>query len=171
MSEIPIRETARLRLRRFESGDAAFIVELLNQPSFIRYIGDRGVHSEDDARRYLEAGPLASYAGPGYGLYGVELKASGAPIGMCGLLKRETLDAPDLGFAFLPAYEGHGYAHEAALAALEDARAQHGVARVLAITKPDNARSMRLLLRLGFVRQGVVELPAHGGPSALFARG
>src|SRR5262249_38684677 len=109
----PVRlDTARLRLRDLAPADAPFILTLLNEPSFIRNIGDRGVRTLDAARAYIENGPVASYARHGFGLYLVELLASGAPIGICGILKRDALPDPDLGFAFLPAYWKQGYAFE-----------------------------------------------------------
>ena len=146
----PVHETARLALRRFTGADAAFLVELLNEPSFLRYIGDKGVRTEADACRYLEAGPLASYARHGFGLLRVELKESGEPVGMCGLLKRDWLDDPDIGFAFLPRAWSQGYARESAEAVLAEGRERFGLRRVLAITSPDNEASIGLLARLGF---------------------
>lgn len=142
--------TDRLELREFDAGDAAFILRLLNEPSFLRHIGDRQVRTLDDARRYIETGPAASYARHGFGLYRVGLREAGTAIGMCGLLQRDTLPHPDLGFAFLPAYWSRGYARESAQAVLRDARVRLGLGRILAITSPDNDSSGRLLLRLGF---------------------
>jgi len=146
----PVLETARLALVRLTPDDAPFIVELLTDPSFLRYIGDRGVRTEDDARRYIETGPMASYARFGFGLYRVDLKATDEPIGICGLLKRDTLPDADVGFALLPRFRGQGLAFEAVSAVLASARAAHGLARVLAITALDNAVSIGLLEKLGF---------------------
>lgn len=143
-------ETARLVLRRLCDDDAPFIVELLNQPSFLRYIGDKGVRTVQDACRYLQDGPLASYARHGFGLYLVELKEGGQPIGICGLLKRDYLPDADVGFAFLPRFWSKGYALESAAAVLAQGRARSGLRRVLAITSPDNVASIGLLARLGF---------------------
>ena len=112
-----VLETKRLILRRLCADDAEFILELLNQPSFLRYIGDKGVRNTEDAIRYIQTGPVASYDRFGFGLYLVELKESDVSIGMCGLLKRETLPDVDIGFAFLPGYWSQGYAFEAAAAA------------------------------------------------------
>src|SRR5262245_51998217 len=112
-----VSETARLRLRELTSEDAAFIYELVNEPAWIQWLGDRNVHSLDDARRYIANGPVASYAKHGFGLWAVEQKASGEPVGMCGLVKRATLAHADLGFALLARHRGHGYAREAAAAA------------------------------------------------------
>jgi [ribosomal protein S5]-alanine N-acetyltransferase len=146
----PVHETGRLALHRFTTADAAFVVELLNEASFLRYIGDKGVRTEADACRYLEAGPLASYARHGFGLYRVGLKQGGEPIGMCGLLKRDWLEDVDIGFAFLPRYWRNGYALEAAAAVLAHARDGLGLRRVVAITSPDNGASIGLLEKLGF---------------------
>ena len=146
----PLIATARLRLRPFTEDDAAFIVELVNDPDWLRYIGDKRVRTEADARRYLRDGPLASYARHGFGLLAVETRSDGLAVGMCGLLKRDALPDADVGFAFLPAARGHGYAAEALGAVLADAPASHGLRRVLAITSPGNARSIALLERAGF---------------------
>jgi ribosomal-protein-alanine N-acetyltransferase len=152
-------ETGRLRLRPLAHADAGFIRALLNEPSFLRYIGDKGVRDEDDARRYLDSGPLASYARHGYGLLAVERREGELPIGICGLVRRDTLPGPDLGFAFLPAFWSRGYAFESAAAVLEDARSSRGLERVLAITSLDNVPSIRLLGRLGFLDEGTIRLP------------
>lgn len=149
----------RLSLREVDDGDADFIVELLNTPGFLRYIGDRGVRDHAGALRYIAEGPRASYARHGFGLYLVELRATATPIGLCGLLRRETLDAPDIGFAFLPAYEGGGYAHEAAAAVLQYGRDALGLARIVAIVQTGNARSIRLLERLGLRYEAPLRLP------------
>jgi len=147
---LSVLETERLTLQRLSARDAAFIVELLNEPSFLRYIGDKGVRSEADACRYLEAGPMASYERHGFGLYRVERREGGEPMGMCGLLKRDWLPDVDLGFAFLPRFRARGYALEAASGVLAHARNALGLTRVVAITSPDNAPSIRLLEKLGF---------------------
>ena len=117
-----VLETERLSLRQFTVDDAQFILTLLNEPSFLRYIGDKQVRNLEDARQYILNGPVASYERNGFGLYLVELKESYTPIGMCGFLKREELPDPDIGFAFLPEFWSKGFAFEAAAAVLEDAR-------------------------------------------------
>jgi RimJ/RimL family protein N-acetyltransferase len=151
-------QTGRLELRQFVLTDAGFIVQLLNQPSFIRFIGDKGVRTLDDAENYLTNGPIESYKRHGFGLYCVELKDTNTPIGMCGLLKRETLPDVDLGFAFLPEYWARGYAFEAASASLVQARDVFRLTKILAITNPDNDASIKLLKRLGFQFQQVMKL-------------
>jgi ribosomal-protein-alanine N-acetyltransferase len=147
---VGIAETERLRLREFAEGDAAFVVALVNDPAWLRFIGDRNVHTPDEARTYLDNGPVRSYAKHGFGLYAVTLRSDDAPVGMCGLIKRDELDDVDLGFAFLPGARGRGYAREAAGAVLELARTKHGLARLVAIVAPDNGPSIRLLGDLGF---------------------
>jgi ribosomal-protein-alanine N-acetyltransferase len=142
--------TARLCVRELAADDAPFMLALLNEPSFLANIGDRGVRTLDDARGYLERGPLSSYRRHGFGLYLVELGADGTPIGICGMLRREELPDPDLGFAFLPAYWKQGYAYESAMAIRRHARETLGIRRLLAIVNPPNATSIRLLERLGF---------------------
>jgi RimJ/RimL family protein N-acetyltransferase len=160
--------TPRLRVRPLTLADAAFIVELLNDPAFIRNIGDRGVRTNDDARVYLTAGPLDSYERHGFGLCAVELTERGVPIGICGLLKRAELPGPDIGFAFLPQYRAQGYAREAAAAVQADAFARLGIDQILAIVNPDNAASIRLLERLGFTYERIVRLSGDGKDLQLF---
>lgn len=142
-------ETERLILREFTFDDAPFILTLLNDPSFLRFIGDKKVRTLEAARQYLTAGPMASYAQHGFGLNLVELKDSHTPIGMCGLLKREDLPDPDIGFAFLQDFRSKGLAFEAAAAVLNDARERLGLKRFLAIVMPDNEASIKLLEKLG----------------------
>jgi RimJ/RimL family protein N-acetyltransferase len=155
---IPTLETTHLRLRPFTLDDAPYIFTLLNEPSFVHNIGDRGVRELDDARAYIHDGPLTMYAEHGLGLCLVEQRSDGEPVGMCGLLVRPTLDLPDLGYAFSPAYWGRGYATEACRALLTWAKRAHGLTQVLAIVKPSNAGSIRVLEKLGFVRDGQREL-------------
>src|SRR5689334_22505860 len=117
-----VPQTERLLLRQFTVDDAQFILNLLNEPSFLRYIGDKKVRNLEDARQYILNGPIASYERNGFGLLLVELKETHTPLGMCGLLKREELPDADIGFAFLPAYWNKGFAFEASAAVLQDAR-------------------------------------------------
>ena len=147
--DVTVLATRRLSLRRLSPSDAEFILELVNDPEFLRFIGDKAVRTADDARQYILDGPVASYQRNGFGLWRVEVKNSGVPVGMCGLLKRESLPDVDIGFAFLPAYRSQGYAFESASAVLDYARAQFGLRRVVAITNPDNAGSIRVLEKLG----------------------
>ena len=151
-----VTETDRLVLRRFAPEDAAFIFELVNEPGWKKYIGDRGINTFEDARRYIETVPLASYAKHGFGLWAVELKDDASLVGMCGLIKRDTLDDVDIGFALLSRFEGRGYAREAAIATLAYARDQLGLTRVVAITTKDNDRSGRLLEGTGMSYEGPV---------------
>jgi len=161
-------ETERLLLTELSEDDAAFIQGLVNEPSFLRYIGDRGVRTTDDARRYIREGPVASYGKHGYGLLRMGLKPEGTPIGMCGILRRDTLPEPDLGFSMLPAWWSKGYAHEAAAAVMAHARESAGVGRVLAITNVDNDPSIRLLGKLGFRFEKLVRLGADPTELRLF---
>src|SRR5580765_5486715 len=128
-----VLETDRLILRHLTTDDAAFILELVNEPSFIRYIGDKQVRTLEDARRYVLDGPVKSYETYGFGLNLVELKSEAKPIGICGILKRDTLPDPDIGFAFLPAYWNQGYAFEAADAVMKHARSALNLDAILAI--------------------------------------
>jgi RimJ/RimL family protein N-acetyltransferase len=147
---VPLLETPRLQLRCLSEDDAPFVLVLLNEPSFIRNIGDRGVRTLDEARGYIEEGPIASYARHGFGLYLVELKEPRTPIGICGILKRDVLPEPDLGFAFVPAYWAQGYGYESASAVRDYARETLRLPRLLAIVNPANEISIRLLEKLGF---------------------
>jgi len=153
-----VLETPRLLLRPFTLDDAEFIYELVNQPSWKQYIGDRGVDSLAAARTYIETVPLASYRQHGFGLFAVELKSTGTLIGTCGLLKRATLTDVDIGFALLDRFAGQGLMYEAAAAVLAYCRDTLGLARVVAIVKPDNGRSTSLLERLGMQEEGLIRL-------------
>lgn len=165
----PVTATERLLIRQMQEIDAAFVVELVNDPAWIRYIGDNGVRTVADAERYIRNGPVAMYAERGFGLYVVELKGSSEPIGICGLIKREGLPDVDLGFAFLPRHRRRGYAREAALGVLAYARGVLGLSRIVAIVSQDNAPSCRLLEILGFQREGRVRLKAGDAELALYA--
>lgn len=163
-------ETPRLRLRRMTADDAEFMLVLLNEPSFIRNIGDRGVRTAEAARGYIEKGALASYEKFGYGLYAVETKDAPGPIGICGLVKRDILDTADLGYAFLPAFWSKGFAIESAAAVVDYAAATLGMKRLAAVVNPDNASSIRLLEKLGFAYERMIRM-AEGEPEIkLFAR-
>jgi len=162
-----VLETERLRLRRLGREDAGFVLRLVNDPDWLRYIGDRGVRTLEDAERYIDSGPAAMYERYGFGLFAVETKEAPAPIGICGLLKRETFPDVDIGFAFLPDFRGRGYAREAAIATLDWAREGLGLVRVIAITVPENARSRALLERIGLRYERTVVLP-DGSEAAVF---
>ena len=153
-----ILETERLVLRHFTIDDSAFILRLVNEPSWLQYIGDRGVRTLDDARSYLIKGPIQMYAQFGFGLYLTELKSDGTPIGLCGLIKRDSLEDVDIGFAFLPEHCSKGYAYESAAGVLAYAANQLGLKRVVAITTEDNTASLRLLDRLGLKLESKVTL-------------
>lgn len=148
----------RLMLRELTTADAPFILELLNDGDFHRYIGDRGLRTLRDAEEYIQQGPAVSYARHGHGLYLVTRREDGASIGICGLIRRDTLPCEDIGYAFLPAYRGQGYAIEAARAALQDGRERLGVNRVIAIVTPGNERSVRLLAKLGLSQGKLIKL-------------
>ena len=163
-------ETDRLVLRRLTVEDAPFILRLLNEPSFLQHIGDRGVRNVADAKQYILSGPVASYERHGFGLYLVELKAGGAPIGICGLLKRDALDDVDLGFAFVPESWSKGYAFESANATLAHGLDVHHLKRIVAIVSPGNVASINLLVKLGFYFERMVLMPGDKDELKLFAR-
>lgn len=158
-----IIETERLSLRKISTGDAEFVLELLNDPSFIRYIGDKGVRNLEDAEKYIVTGPLDSYERQGFGLWLVELRDSKMAIGICGLLKRESLPDVDLGFAFLPQFRSKGYAYESAAAVASYGKTVLGLKRLVAITDPDNFGSIKLLEKIGLRFDGMIQL-SEGAP-------
>jgi RimJ/RimL family protein N-acetyltransferase len=164
-----VLETDRLRLRWLNIDDAAFILELLNDPSFIRFIGDKGVRDLEGARNYILNGPVASYEKFGFGLYATELKEERVPIGICGILQRDTLPHPDIGFAFLPTYWNKGYAFESAAAVMNHARNVLGIREVLAITSPDNEASARLLEKIGLRFVHLTKLSEDAAEVKLFS--
>jgi len=165
---VTVLETERLILRKFTSDDAAFMLELLNEPSFLHNIGDKGVKTVNEAVSYLQNGPMASYQRFGFGVYLVELKETGTSIGLCGLIKRDELPDVDVGFAFLPAYWSKGYASEAAAAVVGFGKREFGIQRIVAIARPDNTGSIRVLekLRLRFDR--LVDVFNDGSELSLF---
>jgi RimJ/RimL family protein N-acetyltransferase len=163
-----IAETDRLVLRTAEPGDDVFYLALLNDPGFITHIADRNVRTVDAARQALLDGPIAMQAALGHSMYVVELKDGGTPIGMSGLIQRDALPGPDIGYAFLAAYCGQGYAFEAACAVLRHAHAL-GIPRIMAITAPDNAPSIGLLEKCGLRYQGVRQVHPYVGLSNIYA--
>lgn len=144
-----VLETDRLTLRHLKVEDASFILNLLNEPSFLRFIGDKGVRTLDDARNYILTGPMSSYERNGFGLYLVLLKEGLVSIGICGLIKREALPDVDIGFAFMPQFWSKGYAFESASAVMAYARDPLGLQQIVAITDVDNDASARVLEKLG----------------------
>ena len=161
--------TERLAIRPFIEADAAFILELVNDADWHRFIGDKNVHSLDDARRYLREGPMAMQAQYGHGLCCVERRSDGAALGMCGLIRRDTLEDIDLGFAFLPAARGQGCAREAAAATLEHGFKALALQRIVAITDRDNAASARVLEAVGLRFERLLPAAADGKVLRLFA--
>ena len=151
-------ETERLLLRRMTPGDAPFLLELLNEPSFVRFVGDRKVRTVEDAEAYMRRGPLEMYERVGYGMWLAVRKEDGAPIGMCGLILRDTLPAPDIGYALVPRYWGMGYAAEAVAASVAYGRRALGLGRIVAITTHDNDASRRVLERCGFHAAGPIQV-------------
>lgn len=170
MSSNPIViETARLILRRLTLDDAEFILGLLNEPSFLRNIGDKGVRNLDHARNYLLSGPIASYEKFGFGLYLVQLKDGHVPIGMCGLLKREALPDVDIGFSFLPQFWSKGYAFESASAVIAHGKREFGLERIVGLVKPGNQGSIRVLEKLGLKFEKMIRILEGETEDKLFA--
>jgi RimJ/RimL family protein N-acetyltransferase len=164
-----IAETDRLVIRKFIIDDAPFIVELLNTAGWLQFIGDRKVKTINDAENYLLKGPIQSYVDNGFGLYMVELKKGTLPIGMCGLIKRQFLRDPDIGFAFLPEQSGKGYGYESALAVLNFAKEKIGLRKILGITSPENNVSINLLKKLNLQFEKMITFPNEIEESMLFS--
>jgi RimJ/RimL family protein N-acetyltransferase len=160
--------TERLSLRRMTLGDAGFILELLNEPPFLRFIGDKGVRTLEDACRYIETGPVASYQQYGFGLFLVELQADALPVGMCGLLKRASMPDVEVGFAFLARFCAQGYATESGLAVMKLGKELYGLKRVAAITDPDNHGSANVLRKIGLESRGMIRLPEYDTERRLY---
>lgn len=165
-----ITSTERLRLRELVHDDAAFIMELVNDPAWLRYIGDRNVHSLEDARGYIDKIRNGGYAKYGFGLWAVDSLESGESLGLCGLIRRDVLEHPDLGFAFLERHRGKGYAREASAAVLELARERFGFTKLLAVTTPDNGASQKVLESQGFHFERRIDWPETGEVLSLFAK-
>jgi RimJ/RimL family protein N-acetyltransferase len=153
-----ILETERLRLRTLDPSDADFYLALVNTPGFLEFIGDRGIRTVEAAAKAIAEGPLAMQAALGHSIWLVESKEDGQALGMSGLIKRDTLDHVDIGYAFMPEHFGKGYAYEAGAAVLEHARSKVGLAQLLAIVSPGNAASIALLEKLGLAFEKVVYL-------------
>jgi RimJ/RimL family protein N-acetyltransferase len=166
-----VLETDRLLLRWLSAGDARFILELVNEPAWLRYIGDRGVKSLQDAEQYIANGPVAMYHRLGFSLYLVALKSTEESIGICGLLKRPALDEVDLGFALLERFRGKGYAYEAASAVMSFGTRTLGLTRILAITAAENPSSDKLLGKLGFRFERMISLTADSEVIRLYSFG
>jgi len=164
-----ILETDRMILRHLSEADAPFMLELMNEPDFHRFVGDRGLRTTNDAAAYLAEKILPSYERFGFGFYLVELKSNGMPIGICGLVKRETLEWVDVGFSFLENQRGKGYAFEAAKAVMDYGRTRLDLPRIIGVTAPDNRISIRLLEKLGLRFEKKIHLPGYGPESLLFS--
>jgi ribosomal-protein-alanine N-acetyltransferase len=163
-----ILKTERLNLRKLSKSDAGFIFELLNEPSFLQNIGDKGVRNNDDAIQYILTGPIDSYERYGFGQWLVELKDSGEPIGMCGLMKKDALPDADIGFAFLPRFWSKGYAVEAATAVMAYGSRDLGLRRIVAVVNPDNEGSIRVLEKIGLKFERMVKLSEERSEIKLF---
>ena len=161
-------ESERLSLRHIAEDDADFIIKLLNEPSFVRNIGDKGVRTTLDAVRYIRTGPISSYERFGFGLYLVELKDTGVSIGICGLLKRDSLENVDIGFAYLPQFWSKGYAFEAASVVMAYGKNVLGISHIVAITSPDNIGSIRVLEKLGLRFERMIRLSENESELKLF---
>ena len=163
-----IVETPRLRIRELTVDDAEFIFGLVNEPSFLENIGDKGVRNLEDARQFILEGPWASHRERGYGQFLVELK-DGDPIGVCGVLYREALDVSDIGCAFLPQYWRRGYALEAARAVMEYGRSTLGIEKIVGLTSEENIASIKALEKLGMSFERTVKMSDDDPGTALYS--
>ena len=164
-----ITETPRLRIRELTIGDVEFILGLVNEPSFLENIGDKGVRNLEDARQFILAGPWANHRERGYGQFLVELKDGGDPIGVCGLLYREALDVSDIGCAFLPQYWRRGYAFEAACAVMEYGHAILGIEKIVGLTSEENVASIKALEKLGMSFKKMVKMSDDDPGTVLYS--
>ncbi|MCG7588632.1 GNAT family N-acetyltransferase [Photobacterium sp. OFAV2-7] len=164
-----ITETERLRIRQLTEDDAAFALKLYTSEPFLRFVGDKQLKTEADARQYLLDGPIKMYQAHGIGLYLVELKESDVPLGICGLIKRDSLDDVDLGYGFLPEYFGQGYGYESALAVMEYGQRELKMKKLVAITTADNQRCIKLLDKLGLQFVENIEEPEAAPALGLYA--
>jgi [ribosomal protein S5]-alanine N-acetyltransferase len=165
-----VATTTRLHIRHALPDDASFILELLNTPGWLRFIGNRNIATLDDAMGYLQERVFASYEQFGHGLNTITL-LDGTPVGLSGILKRDSLPLPDIGFAFLPQYNGKGYAYESATAILQDAHTRLGYTQMAAITDQDNVPSINLLKKLGFALEKLIQLPGESIELNYFVKG
>ena len=168
---VTVLETERLLLREVVADDARFMLELLNSPGFLENIGDRGVRDEDQARAYIEDRVLSSYRDHGFGMWLTVQKSDKTPVGLAGLVRREGLEVPDVGYAFIQRVWGRGYAQEAAAAVLAHAQGPLGIPKLAAITSPENFASMAVLRKIGFTYHGMIELPGVERESTYFIAG
>jgi RimJ/RimL family protein N-acetyltransferase len=166
---IRVLQTQRLTVRHFDRADAPFILELLNEPSWLQYIGDKGIKTLGDAERYIQDVLVAMYARLGFGLYLVESTGSSESLGMCGLIKRDSLQDVDLGCAFLSRVWRQGYAYESALAVMSHAKLRLGLDRIVAITLPTNQAAGQLLQKLGFTLERTIAATSGGEDLLLYA--
>ena len=164
-----IVETPRLNIRELTVDDAEFILGLVNEPSFLEHIGDKGVRNLEDAREFILEGPWAKHRERGYGQFLVELREGGDPIGVCGLLYREALDVSDIGCAFLPAYWRQGYAYESAVAMMEYGRSTLGIEKIVGLTSEENVASIKALEKLGMSFERMVKMTDDDPGTALYS--
>lgn len=165
-----ILNTQHLTLREAESSDNQFFYELLNSPKWLKYIGDRGIKTLNDAEKYIHDKLINSYKINGFGLYVYELKESHKPVGICGFIKRDYLDSEDIGFALLPEYERKGYTYEISIAVLDYGEKNLSINKVYAITSKDNLASQELLIKLGFNFKSYINEPDTNEELLLYSR-
>ncbi|MEP6808600.1 MAG: GNAT family N-acetyltransferase [Chthoniobacterales bacterium] len=163
-----VLETARLNLRQLTLHDSPFFLAIMNEPAFIRNVADRGLRTPADAASYIAEKIFPSYEEFGFGMYVVELKDTGQPVGTCGLLKRPTMEDVDIGYAFLSEFWGKGYAFEAAVAVMDYGRNVLGLPKIVALTSPQNESSIKLLEKLGMRFERLIQVPGWEGESKLF---
>lgn len=162
-------ETERLLLSRLSLDDAGLMLAIWNDPVFIRFVGDRGIRTFDDARLAMQEGVFRLYAEHGFGPYRMSLKSAGAAVGICGLFRRDGLADTDIGFSTLPQYCGRGYGFEAASAVVEHARIDVRLTRLTALVSPQNVASVRLIEKLGMMFEKMIRIPGDAADVRLYA--
>ncbi|GGH45214.1 GCN5 family acetyltransferase [Mangrovimonas yunxiaonensis] len=165
-----VAETPRLIISTFTTADAPFLISLLNTPSYLKYVGDKNIKTLTAAKNHIKERHLKSYKEHGFGFYKLQLKTTQETIGSCGLARRAELDHVDLGFAFLPEHEGHGYGHEASLKIMQLAKTQFNLKKLVAITLPTNQNSIKLITKLGFALEKKVKPFEDDEELLLFAK-
>lgn len=169
MNDTTELRTERLVMRRIGTDDAELMLAIWTDPAFVKHVGDRGIRTVEQAREAIREGAMRLFADHGYGPFSMNLKNDGSQIGICGLFKRDNLDAPDIGFAVLPAYCGSGYAGEAARAVVEHARDDLGIEVLTAIVSPENAPSVGLIEKLGLAFERMITMPGDDKAISLYS--
>jgi ribosomal-protein-alanine N-acetyltransferase len=162
-------ETERLTMRRITPHDADLMLAVWNDPAFVRYVGDRGIRTIEQAAKAIEEGAMRLFSEHGFGPYRMALKTDDTAVGICGIFAREGMDEPDLGFSVLPEFCKRGFAYESAVAVIRHARVDLKLPRLTAIVSPENAASVGLIEKLGLQFERMIRLPGENSDISLYA--